>query len=433
MSDKNKVRCIFQIYESQYIDKPSLESYVNVDIESKEQSKFENEEKRDLIHRKSLFTSEKKTSCTINLNFELINKSNQDPIPITSDDIVNAHLIGNISSDDCKLEFKIDGFMSNPELLKAFIFTAIQVFMAIIGISPLYKMLKRNNMNQILILSEWGFMLNIMLDLILVVINLTFSMMILVEYFEFLTVVTMFLMFSILFKIRFYLFANEIRQSNVHLNPQQHSRKKFLFMLRFVALCIIAVACGNFLIEYSFIFYIFFSYPLFQIVYNFYGVTRKNCFLWELHLPFVISQIFYPIFMKGFSFSFFKLTPDRYFPFILICEVLFCLIILFLQKIFGACFFLPKCMIPNYFNYFRKFSSYPVKEDETCPICFSGLMENPEDTPEDEITDPKKVPLLPSKYMQTPCKHKFHENCLKIWMDQKLVCPCCRTNIPPII
>ena len=72
MSDKNKVRCIFQIYESQYIDKPSLESYVNVDIESKEQSKFENEEKRDLIHRKSLFTSEKKTSCTINLNFELI-------------------------------------------------------------------------------------------------------------------------------------------------------------------------------------------------------------------------------------------------------------------------------------------------------------------------------------------------------------------------
>jgi hypothetical protein len=40
---------------------------------------------------------------------------------------------------------------------------------------------------------------------------------------------------------------------------------------------------------------------------------------------------------------------------------------------------------------------------------------------------------MPKKYMQTPCKHRFHERCLREWMEQKLMCPCCRTSIPPII
>ena len=196
---------------------------------------------------------------------------------------------------------------------------------------------------------------------------------------------------------------------------------------------IISIACGIFLFEFDFIFYIFFSYPLFQIVYNFRGVTRKNCFLWQLHLPLIISQIFYPIFIKGINFSFFKLSPSKFFSFIILCEIFFLLIVLLLQKIFGAYFFLPKCMIPNHYNYFKNFSSFPIKNDENCPICFSKLMTNPDDTSEYEKSNPKKEYLLPLKYMETPCKHRFHLNCLKIWMDQKLVCPCCRAPIPPIV
>jgi hypothetical protein len=428
----NQIRCIFQIYETEYIDTPTIEAYIDVDIDKENPSKFKKKDKVNLNHRKSLFSSEKKQQCEILFDFNLMDKNNQ-PIPFTSNAISKVFLNGSVKSKDCGIYFTFDSSMSSPELLKAFFFTLIQVVFSIMGIFPLYKMLKQNNMNKILIFNEWAFLFNIMIDLIITVINLTFSMKILVEYFEFLTVVTMFMMFSILFKLRFYLYANEIRTANTQFTPQQRTRSKFLFMLKFVFFCIVAIGIGNFLIVYEFIFYIFFAYPLFQVIFNFHGVTQKNCFLWDVHLPFIISQIFYPIFMKGLSFSFFNLTPVKYFPIIIIAEIFIGLVILLLQKCFGACFFLPKCMIPNYFNYFKKFSSHPVEEGDSCPICFSALTENPDDEEEDVELDLKKRPLLPKKYMQTPCGHRFHEDCLKNWMEQKLVCPCCRSSIPPVI
>jgi hypothetical protein len=35
-------------------------------------------------------------------------------------------------------------------------------------------------------------------------------------------------------------------------------------------------------------------------------------------------------------------------------------------------------------------------------------------------------------YFQTPCKHSFHEKCLKEWMKTKLECPTCRQALPAI-
>lgn len=54
-----------------------------------------------------------------------------------------------------------------------------------------------------------------------------------------------------------------------------------------------------------------------------------------------------------------------------------------------------------------------------------------------EVTD-KGTTLLGDKsvksirIMQTPCNHQFHEKCLKDWMDIKLDCPFCRTELPPL-
>jgi len=36
------------------------------------------------------------------------------------------------------------------------------------------------------------------------------------------------------------------------------------------------------------------------------------------------------------------------------------------------------------------------------------------------------------KLMKTPCRHYFHEKCLKGWMEIKLECPFCRTALPSI-
>ena len=36
------------------------------------------------------------------------------------------------------------------------------------------------------------------------------------------------------------------------------------------------------------------------------------------------------------------------------------------------------------------------------------------------------------QYMLAPCNHLFHASCLRQWMDQKMLCPVCRTDLPPV-
>jgi hypothetical protein len=35
-------------------------------------------------------------------------------------------------------------------------------------------------------------------------------------------------------------------------------------------------------------------------------------------------------------------------------------------------------------------------------------------------------------YMLAPCDHIFHRECLVQWMDVKMECPICRTELPPL-
>ncbi len=36
------------------------------------------------------------------------------------------------------------------------------------------------------------------------------------------------------------------------------------------------------------------------------------------------------------------------------------------------------------------------------------------------------------EYMLAPCNHIFHRQCLTQWMDVKMECPVCRTNLPAL-
>lgn len=46
----------------------------------------------------------------------------------------------------------------------------------------------------------------------------------------------------------------------------------------------------------------------------------------------------------------------------------------------------------------------------------------------------KKLKKICSKnkheFMLTPCKHLFHIECLKIWIEKKKGCPICRKDLP---
>jgi len=55
----------------------------------------------------------------------------------------------------------------------------------------------------------------------------------------------------------------------------------------------------------------------------------------------------------------------------------------------------------------------PTKLKNDCAICFDNLLRKKKE-----------------KLYKTPCGHIFHEICLRAWGFQKLVCPCCRHQLP---
>jgi len=60
---------------------------------------------------------------------------------------------------------------------------------------------------------------------------------------------------------------------------------------------------------------------------------------------------------------------------------------------------------------------------DVCPICMEDL----------GITSQNQEPLLNKrKVLQTPCRHIFHEDCLRAWMRNRDQCPTCRTILPSI-
>lgn len=408
-------------------------SSVAFDFSNLDENNFNGEASSKMSSMKSFFSSSVSKQCMIKVSTRLV-KDGPDgkeiPIPARGNDLKGVNFRGRITSGEkeCGLDFLFGSRVSGPQIVKAMIFTILECLMCILSIIPLYRMLRGNDMQPLLLLNEWSFLGNIMVDLSLVVINLSFAMRILIQYFEFLTIVTMFLMFSILFKIRFYLHSYELRSAQNNFNQRERTRSRFCFLFRFVIFCVLAVGLGNFLIPYEFLFIPLFVYPVFQIIHNMSNVTRGNCFHWGLHPMIFGPQVFYPIYFKGLppSMSFFGMTPYPYIYYTLLPMVLFFLFVMLLQRSFGAIFFLPKRCMPNYFEYFQKFEGHEGVEDENCPICFSKLNQSPE-------SDENTGPLLVKKFMQTPCKHNFHGQCLQDWMEHKLVCPCCRNNIPPIL
>mmetsp|Transcript_6562 Transcript_6562/g.9692 ORF Transcript_6562/g.9692 Transcript_6562/m.9692 type:complete len:168 (-) Transcript_6562:99-602(-) len=65
----------------------------------------------------------------------------------------------------------------------------------------------------------------------------------------------------------------------------------------------------------------------------------------------------------------------------------------------------------------RAASSNSVNVSLDCVICCGDI------TP-DEISR--------REYMLAPCNHVFHGSCLRSWMDVKMECPVCRTELPAI-
>ncbi len=175
-----------------------------------------------------------------------------------------------------------------------------------------------------------------------------------------------------------------------------------------------------------------------------------------------ISKLYLPIYIKGSDENIFDLKPSYFKVWLLIIIIFIEVIILLLQKSFGARTILPKKYRKRGFDYYRNKVNIElhVSKNPNCVICLESLNvevdENFNTVSKKEKTKTNFDKLLhicfldkanekikkwlknmegkntKKKYMITPCDHVFHTICLEKWMRQKNECPYCKGAIPPL-
>lgn len=423
--DPSKLSIEFIFNEGYYIEDRYMAALFDITLSDESQTVISGKaDKTDIYKVEHIFGNQGQDLCNLKTEVLLYN-SHGTPQSITVGSISDLIIKGNISSDNCELNVDFTVSALQIEIIGIVMFTIIQTLAAFIGFYPFYKALKTNNFSEINTLSSTAFLLNIAIDLAILSMNLTFSIRVIPEYFEFLALLTMFMFTTVIFKIRTYITLFEKNIINLDRSTGEFSRIKFNFFIKFIIICFAAVGFSDFLIVYYKWFILLSVYPIFQIAYNSRHNLRSQCFKLDLHAALIIPQFLFPLSIRCLNLHFFQLRQDYNFGVTLVTILIAQLMVMYLQKLLGPAFFLPKIFIKEYFEYIKKLKDLEDPENHNCPICFACLNELPEN--DTQIT--KK--LLPYQFMETPCHHKYHESCLKAWMEQKLICPCCRASIPP--
>eukprot|EP00930_Biecheleria_cincta_P085007 TRINITY_DN74427_c0_g1_i1.p1 TRINITY_DN74427_c0_g1~~TRINITY_DN74427_c0_g1_i1.p1 ORF type:complete len:528 (+),score=74.33 TRINITY_DN74427_c0_g1_i1:205-1584(+) len=133
-----------------------------------------------------------------------------------------------------------------------------------------------------------------------------------------------------------------------------------------------------------------------------------------------ISRLLLPLYLWGCPYSIFRgdiyprlpgAPSSQWCLFLLVAQATQVGVLL-LQRRYGPRFFVPWVCMPWAYNYRRFIAIDPGTE---CVICMVEL------SPEDGAR------------VVTPCNHAFHKTCLEQWMEVKMECPTCRTELPPIM
>lgn len=87
-------------------------------------------------------------------------------------------------------------------MISVITFIIINIWAIVMGIMPFYEMLKNNNFRTLRNLDENVLLININIDFIHISVLTAFSMRIVVNYFEFLSIISIYLMLSMILKMR---------------------------------------------------------------------------------------------------------------------------------------------------------------------------------------------------------------------------------------
>lgn len=180
----------------------------------------------------------------------------------------------------------------------------------------------------------------------------------------------------------------------------------------------------------------FYFFPLFHIgncILKKTKVTFKFYFQWFLWFPVIIHAVF----IRGYDRNFLGLTPWNKMQYIVPIAMLIMIALSYLQSIFGPLFFFPKRFLPGHHTYKTAITALPPnQQSEECPICYTpinqcltGLPTDPVECISGELREPLAEKKADHCY-STPCKHRFHPQCLSKWFEKKPDCPVCRKALP---
>lgn len=137
---------------------------------------------------------------------------------------------------------------------------------------------------------------------------------------------------------------------------------------------------------------------------------------------------------------------------VLTCWLLLQILLLYLQTIMGARFWVNSRWLPEQYNYHPVMSISDLENgfasdilanlkphsagsnvsicEVDCAICMSSLSIPVLAT--NDTKEKKSYEDMMKEVLVTPCHHIFHASCLENWMIYKLQCPVCRSALPPV-
>lgn len=267
-----------------------------------------------------------------------------------------------------------------------------------------------------------------------------------------------FFSFSV-FELRLLFFVWKSRYNDLLANNQTLFRKKlFLFYFLFYILLFISLISIKTIFSHYIYALLFFSCTwVFQIIHSIRTGTKPPISKSYI-IVMTFNKLYLPIYLKAYEYNIFEYKP-AYAKVAFLCSIVILeMMILLLQKTFGAKVIVPKCLKTVPYNYYKedvKIEEH-ISSNPDCVICLDSLKETFDEElytvkNKESKSNSRNVLMLgmlierinqyllslssqnPRKpYMVTPCDHVFHSVCLEQWMEVKNECPYCKRQIPPL-
>ena len=259
------------------------------------------------------------------------------------------------------------------------------------------------------------------------------------------------------------LLAQTIKARYIDTVGLEPFRRKLLFYYTcfYIILALILINMREILTNFFIILIIYSTFWLSQILHSIYTSTRPPMSRSYIFYN-TLSKLYLPIYIKSYEENIFDLKPSYIKTWTIVIIVFIEMVILLLQKTFGARTILPKKYRKVGFDYYRDKVNVNlhISKNPTCVICLENLSSNVDENFNvlNQQKNKKKCLLYKilncylftvffekinkwlnniegkptkKKYMITPCDHVFHTVCLEKWLKMKSECPYCKRALPP--